>query len=319
MGKLKQHYLDQGSPALSTSRKRSNAQVTPALAGHRQIKRGKSRADRTWSRTRFLDLVRRLMAKGHPVTGKMLHWSLSAHSRFPCVSPVHVWSIHAMDLKPAPKTYRGDVEWLNGVFGPVAVTRWCGGQVARPIGVVQVFARCRKCENCRSFTRRQWIARTIVEARKCPGRIWFVTLTANKAYREYLDLLAAAEAARTRQIFARMSDPEKFSFRAIALKREVARYNKRLRKGYGRKAPCRFRFLCVTEPHKDDMAHAHVLYFEHGGAPLQERLFRARWRPRGFAQAKLVESPERVARYVSKYITKDFSGTVHGSLSYGAA
>lgn len=296
LGKFNALHLKYGQfAALLTSRQRSNAQVTPIPMGHLDG-RARTRADRVWSKARFLALVRRLTAEGAPSDGRTFHWSLSGRSKWPCIDPQFVYTATA------------------GQYDQTGPLQNAG---PRGIGSVHIFGRCRKCEMCAKFKRNSWIARTIVEAKATPGRMWFTTLNSDPAHRAYIDQLATIEAGREKKLFVGLTEAEKFPYRAIILKREVVLYNKRLRKGYGPKGRCRFRFLCIVEPHKDDHAHAHILFHETSGAPLTERLFRARWRGRGMARANLVQGADRVAQYVSKYITKDFGGTVHASIRYG--
>lgn len=296
MGKIKALEIIYGrGNDLLTTRQSSNAQVTPETSGH-LLRKGLTVADKTWSRGPFLDLTRRLDREGAYRDGRTYHWSLSARSKRPCIRPEFVHRITGA-------TYPSDVAMTNAE--------------PRRLGAVYVFGRCRKCDNCRLFKREQWIARTIIEAKRTPGRIWFGTINSDANHRRYIDDVAACEAGRDKKLFSGLTNEEKFPYRAIVLKREASKYVKRLRKGYGAKGRCGFRFLCVVEPHKDFHAHAHILYFETSNAPLTERLFRARWRGRGMAQTTLVNGAAAVAAYVSKYITKDFGGTIHASLNYG--
>ncbi len=302
MGKLKALALEYGRfaasdgrfGALLTSRQGSNAQVTPGgVTLKRTVSRPRGRDAVVWPRARYLATVRRLLADGAPHQGPVFHWNLTAKSKHPCLAPRWVARVAAY------KTDRQSVGWL------------------RPMGAIHLFGRCRECEACLLHRRNLWISRVVTEARACPGRMWFVTINCDPEFREYLDLDAARRAHRAREIFSRLDAREKFRFRADALAAEASLYVKRLRKGYGRKAPCRFRFVCVVEPHEDWFPHAHFVVYEHGGAPLQERLFRARWRGRGMARANLVDGPQRVAAYVSKYITKSGASKVWASVLFG--
>lgn len=257
----------------------------------------------------FLAKVRYAMKGGAVLNGPIIKWSLSAKSKYPCISPRQILTYHCM-----AKSGMASFVNINEVHKTQKYT--FDHVYPNPVGVLHHLARCRKCEPCCQQRRYSWIQRTIVEADKC-HRLWFVTLTSNPTHRQFIDRKAQYAAHRDRKIFARLKPEDQFLYRARSLRGEAALYLKRVRKGVGRKHNPKFRFLCVIEPHVDFNAHAHLLIFENEGKVF-EKLLRQRWSKQGFAQAKLVHNNRSAIRYVSKYITKDFSGTIHASLKFGA-
>lgn len=292
-----------------TSRQRSNAQVTDILSPGTALRcwvppnpnrptyrfhdRSPDLPAREWNHKRFLARVRKIMATGMVWDRRAIPWDLSAGSKLPCLKPRHVATVRGWDF-----TSNRDGK-------------------ARFVGLMPVFARCRECENCVKHRAKVWIARTIQEADATPGRIWFATLTSNEAHRAFIDAAGGAERARHGKKYLDATPQQLFHFKAIAMKREIAAWLKRVRAGYGRNGATKFRFVAVIEPHADGQPHAHVVLLEHGSPPLSERLLRSRWQPRGFAQCKLAEDRRRVAAYISPYITKNGDALIWASKFFG--
>ena len=275
---------------------------------------------RVLDRRNFLIAVRRAVASGAPQRGRTIYWCLSARSKYPCQRPVYLATLEG---QKAP------------AYLPVAPK-------GRPIGFIEVSGRCRKCDGCREYRRRLWIAKAISEQKACPGRTWFVTLTANPEMRSWIDLQAQGLAAKDGR--GLVYGASLFPWRARVMKKEAAAFMKRLRERVSvyqtarlrsemdrnaislppgrkrwRKVRPKLRFMAVTEPHQDGHAHLHLLIHE-WTAPLPCRWvdIESAWGPnkRGFVSAKLVNGS--AAPYVSKYLGKNMEATVHASVFYGA-
>jgi hypothetical protein len=279
-------HPDPARSANSISRQGDDAQVTPA--------RGSAcppAADRRWMEwRRFMALSRRALAGGATRDGPVITWRLDAASKWPCARPLELRA------------------WRSARKSAVFDER----KPATPQAMLVLWGRCRRCPGCLEQRRRLWIARTLREAQACPGRAWFVTLTSGPEHREWLERKAQLLAWRSGAEFSR--DP--FRWRALAWRPELSLYLKRVRKGVGRLHRPRLRFLAVVEPHKDEVAHAHLLVFEHSpDAPVSERLLTGRWAPRGHCVAKLCSAS--AAAYVSKYLAKDQRASVQASCRFG--
>lgn len=173
-----------------------------------------------------------------------------------------------------------------------------------------IAARCRRCENCRAHRQRLWAARAIDET-KVASRTWFGTLTVNP-HQRFKHLLAADLLKPSGVSSAKWPDL-KFRILAANLGKEVTRMFKRLRKGGGE-----FRYLLVTENHKDDFPHFHLLLHETGD-PITKRTLDANW-PLGFCQWRLVDKADaKAVGYVCKYLSKDARTRVRASIRYGQA
>lgn len=242
--------------------------------------------------------------------GKVLIWNLSAKSKFPCQDPREVSRVVGYDTVTIPDTF------------PYRETKTSKVDTSKPIGVVQLFGRCRRCSNCLTFRKSQWIARTRREFEATPLRTWFVTLTMAPEFRTFLDMQARAIGFSQRTLFDAQDDEGKYALRCAALRPEVQKYLKRVRKGVGKLHKPSFRYLCVMEPHKDGFPHLHLIVHETSIThPLTQRLLRSRWNTgsvfRGrITEAKLVKSDEAIT-YVAKYLGKDLLARPMASLRYG--
>lgn len=180
-----------------------------------------------------------------------------------------------------------------------------GGTYARPI--LDTFARCRSCEACLRFRRRQWAAKAVVEIERAP-RSWMVTLTLTPEAHFRMSLLSE----RSRRLKGvrpeDMTAAEDFRGRCGEIGKEVTRWLKR-----ARAQGADLRYLCVYEAHKSGLPHVHLLVHDYGGTTYR-RLCET-WRL-GFAHAKLVEGSAS-ARYVTKYLTKSVLARVRASQHYG--
>lgn len=171
--------------------------------------------------------------------------------------------------------------------------------------------RCRKCENCLAARRRLWTARAVDEL-KAAHRTWFATLTIRPEDRFVATMHASALASRAGHgEWATMTAENQFRYLALHLGEEVGRYLKRVRK-----AGSSFRYLLVSEAHKDGFPHFHLLIHE-AALPLTKRLLESNWRL-GYSQFRLVnDSDPRAAWYVCKYLAKSALTRVRASKRYG--
>ena len=237
---------------------------------------------------------------------RIFHWNMTVRSKWPCQAPVEVQSLHMATAE------RVDRFPHRGV--PTGRVHSDGR------AVLKLYGRCRNCPNCLEHRKRLWIARARAEVERTPGRVWFATVTCKPQVREFLGEGARYLALRDRRKPGALTPEEQRRYLARVMYREVQLFLKRLRKGFGKKLPGRFRYLCVIEPHKDGHPHAHFLFHETEPYCLQERAFRHHWRRNGFAQAELARGGGGVEAYLAKlgdYITKDASMFVRASTYYG--
>ena len=212
------------------------------------------------------------------------------HDRYKCENP---FVIHAIGLSS------GSTSMLD---------YWEG----RPAGKVPVSfdSRCRKCANCLKHKRRLWTARASDELTYA-HRTWFATLTVNPEQRFVASMHAAKAAALAGHGNWHGMQPEnQFRYLVNHLGEEITRFLKRVRKHQ------QFRYLLVSEAHKDGFPHFHMLIHE-GALPLTKRLLESNWRL-GYSQFRLVDSANtRSAFYVCKYLTKSALTRVRASKGYG--
>lgn len=90
---------------------------------------------------------------------------------------------------------------------------------------------------------------------------------------------------------------------------ELTKYFKRLRK-----SGLKFRYVLVTEAHKDGYPHYHALIHE-GFSQIPKSRLQAEW-PYGFTQFKLVKDA-KAAYYITKYLVKDARTRIRASGKYG--
>ena len=172
-------------------------------------------------------------------------------------------------------------------------------------------SRCRKCEACLAHRRRLWTARASDEL-KAAHRTWFATLTVSPENRFVASMRAAALAGSAGHgTWASMSAENQYRYLVKYLNGEIDRFLKRVRKNG---AP--FRYLLVSEAHKDGFPHFHLLIHE-AALPLTKRLLESNWRL-GYSQFRLVNNGDpRSAFYVCKYLAKSALTRVRASKRYG--
>lgn len=279
---------------------------------------------------RLWDKARANGAELQPGTVR-LNWSTSSASKRPCIAPR--WAVRIVGVRSGPLVTRAKrpdtIHRVRlGKRGQYAidyqipgatVTEVNAGATQVPentLGAIEVWARCRNCENCLAEQRAVWVARCVNEIAQCRGRSWFVTLTMRPARREVL-LYKAIQAANKKAVNWHelpAVDRQRRVFRAFY--GEVQRYLKRVREELRIKGRRRVRFLAVIEPHKDGFPHAHLIVHEESFADANERTLRHKWWMNGGAKVRLVRSSQDAALYVAKYLAKG-AVIVRGSLHYG--
>lgn len=212
--------------------------------------------------------------------------------KFPCTNP---YMIHAIGLPAAT----------------MAVPRYFEGKSNSKVPV-SLESRCRKCAACLAHRRRLWSARAADEL-KAAHRTWFVTLTVRPEDRFVTSMQASAIAFRAGHgDWYAMSSENQFRYLVQVLNQEIDRFLKRVRKAAS------FRYLLVSEAHKDGFPHFHMLIHE-AALPLTKRLLESNWRL-GHSQFRLVNSADaRSAYYVCKYLSKSAQTRVRASKRYGRA
>lgn len=238
--------------------------------------------NRVMARQDAADLAMRQFLKGDGDT---------LSDRYECTDP---YVIHAIGLPSAHN----------------AVPRYFEGKSNSKVPV-SFDSRCRKCEACLAHRRRLWTARASDEL-KAAHRTWFATLTIRPEERFRASMHAAALAGSAGHgTWASMSAENQFRYLVKHLNMEIDRFLKRVRKNG---AP--FRYLLVSEAHKDGFPHFHLLIHE-AALPLTKRLLENNWRL-GFSQFRLVDSGNtRSAFYVCKYLAKSALTRVRASKRYG--
>lgn len=182
------------------------------------------------------------------------------------------------------------------------------GDVIRESGnpvFLDLWVPCRKCGKCGIVRQIQWRKRVKHEIITAT-RSWFVTLTFRPEAREKLfyETITDNDGEYSRMLTLK-------SRSAVAM-RELASYLKRLRNGAAQSGLV-LRFVAVTEPHKDDFPHIHLIL--HSTGLLTASMIRAGKWPHGFIDMKLCDAD--AANYLVKYISKE-AIQVRASVRYGA-
>lgn len=177
--------------------------------------------------------------------------------------------------------------------------------------IARMYGRCRKCGPCLAHRKRLWTARAIAEC-AVASRTWFGSLTFAPVERvKHLYRAQLRRGRQTRDPWASADEAEQFRYVVAEAGSEVTRYLKRLRKDVGR-----FRYLLVSEAHKDGFPHFHLLVHELA-TDVKKRQLDGHWH-QGFAKWKLIELGDAGgARYVCKYLNKSALTRVRASQRYG--
>lgn len=151
----------------------------------------------------------------------------------------------------------------------------------------------------------------IADSAQRGGRTWFVTLTFAPAFRSRISL--AAERSIGGKEWGELSSEKRTAALAKEAQSFVTLWLKRVREESG----AAFRYLLVTEAHKDGFPHIHLLISENGVSPLRHAVLSRQWRY-GYSNAKLVDSDDpRAAEYATKYLSKSPVTRVRASVGYG--
>lgn len=216
---------------------------------------------------------------------RMVEWDISGTCRAPVL----------VQLFGRPLTERG-----GGVFPAQG----------KPMHM-DLWTRCRKCDPCLHARRLLWQDKGRMEYAAAP-RTWLLTLTNRPDVHARQLAVARHKLAKQGLDFDALPYGEQFILRAREMGIELTKFFKRLRKNSG--AP--FRYLAVTEMHKNGAPHQHVLIHETDMTrPLRKHMIQSCWND-GFSNCKLVESVNQ-AVYVCKYLSKTKVARVRASLRYG--
>lgn len=180
-----------------------------------------------------------------------------------------------------------------------------GTETPRPVAQ-RVQVRCRVCSACLRHRARLWTARAIDESR-ASERTWMGTLTLSPDRQTWARYTALAHQERR---LGHTDEQTVFRKSVDLIGKETTRYLKRLRKV----AP--FRYLLVTEAHKNGLPHFHMLLHEYA-SPIPKTVLESRW-GYGFSHWRLVDvANPRACGYVCKYLSKSALTRVRASQDYG--
>lgn len=237
----------------------------------------------------------------------------------------------AMDLGGHGLTRKGSILWdwkLSGDCTDAYCTRYWGrrerGHPTRddPPGslYLDVWTRCRKCDNCKRSKARMWKHRAAAETRNS-ARTWFGTLTLSMPWHHTMYARARARVLSQGVEFDLLSAGEQFGLVHNQISPEITKLLKRVRATFGF-YPAPVRHLVVTESHEgggeaDGTHHYHVLLHElTPDYPVRHKQLASQWKL-GFSKWKLVDTPDEAASYVGKYVGKALRSRVMASEAYG--
>lgn len=176
---------------------------------------------------------------------------------------------------------------------------------------LEMWVRCRACESCLRHRGRLWAARAVDEC-NLATRNWFGTLTIAPMQR--VKYLYAAQLRNDRapgDSWDTLADTEQFRKICAEIQPEITRFLKRVRKN-----SASFRYLLVTEAHRDGFPHFHMILHESEGS-IGKRVLDAAWRD-GFSQWRLIPVGDpKGAWYACKYLSKSALTRVRASQRYG--
>lgn len=196
--------------------------------------------------------------------------------------------------------------------------------------LVEITARCRKCDACLRVRSREWARRSRLEIAQSV-RTWWGTLTLSD------DTLFKALAVTRRRlsrggtVFEDLTTDQRFAEVVATLSRDLTLYLKRVRKQSG--AALRFIAVWEAHPEREPLApgvpcpHVHALVHECDAAkPVRKRVLDGQWKALGFSRWRLfagsadLSSDEvaRLAGYVTKYLSKSALARVRASKRYGS-
>jgi len=177
---------------------------------------------------------------------------------------------------------------------------------------MDMYVRCRQCENCLERRRRLWTARAIDEC-ALAHRNWFGTLTIRPEDRvRYLYGAQLRNERATGDSWEATPYPDQYRYLCVEVLRDVTKFLKRVRKNAG--TP--FRYLLVTEAHEDGFPHLHMILHESEGS-VRKTVLEAAWRS-GFSHWRLLpDGNPKGAYYACKYLSKSALTRIRASQRYG--
>jgi hypothetical protein len=183
---------------------------------------------------------------------------------------------------------------------------------AHPL-ILDILARCRRCDACRQARAQLWRYRAQNETRAA-ARTWFSTFTLSQQNQDIALAVARDRIARQGLDYDALAFGEQFVLRHNVIQTEITRYFKRIRKNY-----CgSLRYLVIAESHKSGAPHYHALLHQVSpDQPLVKSLLEKQWQY-GFSSHRLVTDMRR-ATYVCKYLSKSLAARVRASQGYGTA
>lgn len=177
-------------------------------------------------------------------------------------------------------------------LSPVSIPRMYLGRK------VVMWCPCGKCEECKKDKQNEYIIRTIEEAMKIKGNVYFVTLT----YAPANVPLVVDEDGEIDEETGEMST--KMSLDHEDIKAWKKRVNRKFERRYGYRPDYSY-CLCGEYGPQTNRPHYHALFM--GLKPEDMETFNEDWRKNyGFVCCKRISKFDvpRVAAYVAKYITK---------------
>lgn len=176
---------------------------------------------------------------------------------------------------------------------------------------VDIYTRCRKCDNCLQQRAVKWRMAAKAEI-GASARTWFGTLTLRPEEQARAMFLARQLLHSRKVAYSELDASEQFKARCRPIMSEVTKWLKRVRKNSG----AYLRYLLVVEKHKSGDPHLHLLVHEKRlDQPVTHKCLTSAWRM-GFTKFNLVTSDE-AAFYVSKYLSKSLCARVRASQRYG--
>ncbi|AXH74436.1 MAG: replication initiator protein [Microviridae sp.] len=179
-------------------------------------------------------------------------------------------------------------------LSPITMTRtYCGLRT-------QQWVPCGKCEECIKDKQNEYVIRTIEEAMKVKGNIYFLTLT-------YSDANVPLAVDPDGELIDEDTGEVLSTLKSLD-NRDITLWKKRCTRSiyYHSKRSCKFSYLiCGEYGPQTHRPHYHGLFI--GISPEDMEVFKKDWEKNyGFTCVKQISrfDIERTARYVAKYITK---------------
>lgn len=280
-----------------------------------------------WSHT----AVRALQGGGQMKSVSRITWDVSGRGRLQCEKPVY-------------REYLG----ADAVDYDYRYDRASGRHHTRAL---ELETRCRRCGPCLEYRKLLWRGRARIEIAQS-ARTWFGTLTCTPQFQVLAQYRASLRLAKSGVEFAKLDHEEQFAERVKEISPEITKWLKRVRKQAsvdlrqkariadgctstkGKRCNCHrmsdysvpLRYLLVVEEHTGGGAHHglphfHLLIHEPASdKPVRHSVLKGKW-SLGHTDFELVPSPDnegqKIANYVTKYLTKSVLCRARASLKYG--